>query len=103
MRVYIAGPITKGDQFLNLRRALEVATDIRAKGHIPFIPHLTCIWHMIFPSDYEDWLMFDFAWIEVCDALFRMPGESPGADREVAYATKLEKKVFYSMDDLPHA
>ena len=38
----------------------------------------------------------DLAWIERCDALLRMPGESSGADREVEHARAHSVPVFHS-------
>ena len=36
----------------------------------------------------------DLQWLRVCDALFRLAGESKGADIEVALAMELGKLVF---------
>ena len=55
---------------------------------------------MVHPEDYETWMKLDFIWVESCDALLRLPGESPGADREVKHAITLGIPVFYSMDEL---
>lgn len=94
--VYVAGPLTTGNQDRNVNRAVKVADNIRAWGGVPIIPHLSTIWAMI--SDrhwsYEDWMEVDFAYIKRCDALYRMPGDSPGADREVRYAESLGIPVF---------
>ena len=98
--VYVAGPITKGDQFLNVRRAFDAGQVLLDAGFAPFVPHATCFWHMIHEGDYEAWLAYDFAWIERCDALLRIPGESAGADREVAYALSLGLPVFFDPFDL---
>ena len=100
MKIYIAGPITKGDQFQNVRRASDVATLLLEMGHTPYVPHMTCLWHMIHPQSYERWLSFDFEWISVCDAVLRMDGDSDGADREVAFAKECNIPVFYRISDL---
>lgn len=97
-RIYVAGPISKGDQFTNVRNAVIAASKLRAVGYAPFVPHLTCIWHMMSPDDYEAWMEYDFAWIVVCDALVRLDGESPGSDREVVYARSIGKPVFFGVD-----
>lgn len=46
---------------------------------------------------YEDWLHIDFAMIDACDAIVLLPNwvDSMGAKREIAYAYKHGKKVFY--------
>lgn len=98
--VYVAGPITKGDQFVNCRNGVLAGERLRAEGLCPFVPQLSGLWQMISPVDYEGWMALDFGWIERCDALLRIPGESSGADREVEHATKLGIPVFYSEADL---
>lgn len=35
-----------------------------------------------------------------CDALYRMEGDSPGADREVEFANMHNIPVFFDIDDL---
>ncbi len=93
-RVYIAGPYTKGDVVLNVRNAVLAADRVHALGFTPFVPHLTHLWHLISPHDYEFWLALDLEWLAVCDYLVRLPGESAGADREVEYALAHEISVF---------
>lgn len=88
-KVYIAGPYTKGDVALNVHAALEAAEKVVAVGGIPFVPHLTHFWHLIFPHPYRMWLAYDAEWLLACDVVLRLPGESAGADEEVALAQKL--------------
>lgn len=103
--VYVAGPIT-GAEIRNTQDAVRVATRLRDGEHgdggvvVPHVPHLTVLWDMIDPASYERWLAHDFDVIEHCHALFRMPGESKGADREVEYATKLGIPVFRDVQRL---
>lgn len=98
--IYVAGPISVGDQFHNVARAFDTAQQLLEQGWAPFVPHTTCFWHMIHRDNhYEDWLAFDFEWIKRCDALFRMPGESTGADREVLWARELGKPIIYEHID----
>ena len=46
---------------------------------------------------YEDWLHIDFAMLDACDAVCLLPNwkDSMGAKREIAYAYKHGKDVFY--------
>jgi hypothetical protein len=46
--------------------------------------------------DYEAWMAYDFEWLSTCAAVLRLPGDSPGADREVDAALNAGKPVFYS-------
>jgi hypothetical protein len=99
-RIYIAGPYTKGDVALNVRRAFEAANSLANLGFAPFVPHATHFWHMLFPRPYDFWLAVDREFLQVCDALLRLPGESAGADSEEAFARELKIPIFYLEDDL---
>jgi len=102
MKIYIAGPYTKGDLMTNIRRAIQVGENLANIGHIPFIPHLTAFWHMVTPHDDVDfWYAYDNEWLRVCDAVFRFSGESVGADKEVELARELGLPIYYSIWDVP--
>jgi hypothetical protein len=94
--VYIAGPLTTGNQDRNVHRAVQAADMVYAMGGIPLIPHLSTVWAMISGKDrsYEEWLDIDFEYIRRCDALYRTPGASAGADREVEFANEIGIPVF---------
>lgn len=96
-KVYIAGPYTQGDVAQNVRKAFEIANQLADMGYAPFVPHSTHFWHMIFPRPYDFWLKLDAEFIPNCQALFRIPGPSNGADGEVRIAKSLNIPVF---DDL---
>ena len=100
MRVYVAGPYTKGDVAQNVRNAIDVGDELFSMGHIPFVPHLTHFWHMIHPRPWEDWLKIDKEWIPLCDAVLRLEGESAGADMEVELADELGIPVYYSIEEM---
>lgn len=99
MRVYIAGPYTLGDVVANVRQALDAADEVLKVGHTPFVPHLNHFWHLVHPGPYEQWIAWDAAWLPLCEALVRLPGESRGADGEVALAAKLGIPVFPRVAD----
>lgn len=99
-RIYVAGHYTHGDVAVNVRNAMEAGTRIIEAGHSPFIPHLYHFVHMQKPQAYSVWITLDLAWVEVCHALLRLPGDSPGADGEVAYAKQLGIPVFTDMSEL---
>lgn len=104
MRIYIAGPYTNGDVAVNVKKAIEAGDFVcRYLGHAVFIPHLTHFWHMLIPGDYEFWLRVDVEWLEVCDAVLRLPGESKGADREVKLARGMGKSIYTSISQIPMA
>lgn len=98
--VYVAGPITSPEPMANAHRALALGgTLLRTGLVVPFVPHVTCLWQMVDPHSYETWMAYDFEVIHRCDALLRMDGESPGADREVALALDLRLPVFDEADE----
>jgi len=103
IRVYIAGPYTKGDMLENVRKAILMGTELFKMGFAPYVPHLTHFWGFLTPMAYEDWLRLDNYWLEVSDVVLRLPGESNGADKEVELANELMIPVFYSVDDLKSA
>lgn len=103
MRVYVAGPISLGDLGENLRRGLEAANKLVAAGHHPFLPHLSIYWNLAAPpgpETHDFWLWYDFEWLRQCDAIVRLPGESVGADREVAEAERCGIMVYRSVEEL---
>ena len=100
MYVYIAGPYTGGDVGANMAAAMTAWHDLADQGHIPFCPHLSHFLHIHRQRPYEDWMEQGLAWLDCCDALLRLPGESSGADREEAYATKVGMPVYHSVAEL---
>lgn len=93
--VYVAGPYSS-DPPHNTRRAIAVGTRLIQEGVVaPIIPHLTMLWDMLTPMPYDEWLAYDRDVLVRCDAVLRLPGESSGADTEVALADELGIPVFY--------
>ena len=98
--VYIIAPYTHGDPVLNVRTAIQAAESLVTLGFVPFIPLLTHLWHLVSPHEYEYWMNYDFGWLIKCDAVLRLPGFSPGGDREEALAKELGIPVFDNVYDL---
>lgn len=99
-RVYIAGPYSQGDPETNVKRAIDAADALLARGYAPFIPHLTHYWHQQHKHPYETWMQLDLEWVATCDCLLRLEGPSTGADREVVHATNHKIPVYLSLDTL---
>jgi hypothetical protein len=96
--VYVAGPITT-NPWGCVRQATDAFALLRVAGCVPFLPQLSVLHEAIDPQPYEEWLAYDLEVIDHCHALVRLPGESPGADREAAYARHLGIAVFELDDD----
>ena len=87
--IYIAGPYTAGDPAANVHRAVNIAHYLMDHGLAwPLVPHLSHLWHLIAPRPYADWIALDFALLERCDGLIRLPGVSTGADGETDWCTE---------------
>lgn len=98
--IYIASPYTNGDKEANVRAQIEAGHAIMDLGHAPIVPNLTHFMQLWRDRPYEDWMARDFAIIKRCDCVLRLPGYSPGADREVMLAKELGLRVCYSLDEL---
>lgn len=99
VRVYISGPITKGDRNHNYYQAVQAERDLMRAGFAPLNPMKTMVlpfaWDGEFP--HAKWLQRDCAWVQVSDAVLRLPGESDGADQECACAEIHGVPVFHSI------
>jgi len=103
MRIYVAGPYALGDVAQNVRQAIVAADVLLKAGHTPFLPHLFHFWHLVCPGPPDQWLKLDLTWLHLCEALVRLPGESAGADQEVALAQTLGMPVFFGVQNAPGA
>lgn len=116
-RVYIAGPISKGDLADNVNSATLAFIRLAREGFAPFCPHWsvfsggcayvgegevvargTSIGNVM--MSHADWIGVDLPWVAVANAVVRLPGESVGADAEVAHAIALGIPVFDGLDSL---
>lgn len=100
--VYVSHPIGALDEGRKSRllTAFDTGARLLQEGLDPFVPGL---WAMARSESehiltYEKWMAYDLRWVEKCDAVLRIPGHSPGADREVAHAEKLGIPVFFDED-----
>ena len=91
MIVYIAGPLETGPSSVNdnVRRACQVAEWVRGEGHVPYVPHTSVLWDAMWPHPRDYWMGLCLEWVAVSDCVLRLPGESHGADAEVAEAKRL--------------
>lgn len=94
IRVYIASPYTIGDVAVNVRAQLDAADLVIEMGAAPLAPLMSHFQHMAHPRPYETWMALDVEWLPLCHAVWRLPGQSAGADREVVMAKERGLPVF---------
>lgn len=89
--IYVAGPLYgSGTPDQNVKNVLRIAEEINrydaGDAFVPFVPHLYFFWHFwhAYPTDY--WLRMDKAWLEKCDAMICLEGESLGTALEKRWA-----------------
>jgi hypothetical protein len=118
LKVYIAGPISRGDMLQNIRQFDDAFLHLLRLGFAPFNPGTSVYLGSSRPSSepggpvvaeanskasgvtHEQWMAVDLAWLECADALVRLPGESVGADLEVEHAKKCGIPVFDGIAEL---
>lgn len=100
-RIFISGPIAAGDRVENLAAALQAFRVLADHGFAPFCPHLSMFIAFSMPGiRYEDWMQIDLPWVEVADAVLRLPGESKGADQECQLALQRGLTVYHNLGRL---
>lgn len=104
IRVYVAGPIGANDDARagKITAALDAGVELLRLGFAPFVPHLWAAASINADgiAAYEHWMQYDFIWLRQCEILLRIPGASPGADREVEHAEAIGIPVFHSIEHL---
>lgn len=112
--ILIAGPYRSGTgddpekMAANLARLETAAWPVFAAGHIPMIgewvalPVLRSAGATVFDPVSEQ-VMYPTAerLLAHCDAVLRLPGESRGADQDVAIARQRGLPVYYRLEDIP--
>lgn len=107
LKIYIASPYTASTQeqiIANVNTAIDASFKLFAKGHFPYVPHLT---HFIdqrakeigIELKWEDYIRWDMVWVRACDALLYL-GSSKGADLELQAAKEWGKQIFYNVDEI---
>lgn len=104
-RVYVTGPITNGGVEENVRKACNAASQLIVAGYAPMVPQLTAYMQGPVASatagfPHNIWTEVDLPFVQVCDVMLRLPGESKGADIEEAHAKWHGIPVFKCMLEL---
>lgn len=115
MMILIAGPYRSGtndDPELiqkNMDKLEAFALPIFEKGHLPVIgewmalPLLRLAGSDRIGDEHWDRIQYPVAHqlIGKCDAVFRIPGESKGADQDVAIAQSKGLPVYFHLEEIP--
>jgi hypothetical protein len=100
VKVYIASQYSIGDKIENVTRQIECFHKLVELGYNPYVPLLSHYLEVYKHQEYETWMKLDFEWLDCCDCVLRLPGESKGADMEVERATENKIPVFSSIQEL---
>lgn len=103
LKVYVAGPYTKGNVEQNVLNAIDASSELISIGLAPFCPHLSHYVDIIHPHSWQQWMDIDIEFLSNCDIVLRLPGESKGADLEVDTANKIGIPIFYSIGEIKDA
>jgi hypothetical protein len=113
--ILIAGPYRSGTGddperiAANLRAMNQAALLVYRVGHIPVVgewfalPLVETAGSTRLGDAIFNQIFHPIAWAVAhrCDACFRLPGESQGADEMVRLAESLDQPVFYRIEDIP--
>lgn len=95
--VYIASPYSSNPE-QGVQRSVDVWHYLEQLGFHPIAPLLM---HFMQPQpDAIRCMVWDLHEVRRADAVLRLPGHSPGADREVEEARAIGVPVFYSIETL---
>lgn len=98
--VYLAAPYTTHPVHCT-HQVVQRASVMQQTGIVTcVVPHLNLLWDIVLPQSSDYWLTHDLALLARSDALFRLPGASIGADREVEFATDSGIPVFHEESKL---
>lgn len=100
----IGSMATSGEPGRNLYRAAMQAKRVWDMGGIPWFPHTNWIVSAIVPEiPISDWKEIDKGILLRCDFVYRLPGESVGADEEERFCESFGIPVFHEQEGLKQA
>lgn len=93
LRVYVAGPISS-NVFEGVSRGVAAGRQMFLDGLAPFVPHMDAFFFLP-DGNWNAYLEYDLEYILTTEAVYRLAGESRGADLEVEHAFAADIPVFY--------
>lgn len=104
-KVYLSGPITRGDREHNFRQAAKAQYALMAAGCAVHNPMLTMRLDYAWDVPHDVWVQNDLPFIadgrgHHSDAVLRLPGQSEGADVECAHAALHGVPVRHTVQEI---
>ena len=93
LRVYVAGPISS-NVFEGVARGSAAGRQLFLDGLAPFVPHFDAYWWLP-EGNWNAYLEYDLEYVATADAVYRLEGESKGADLECRIAQEHGIPIFY--------
>jgi len=113
MRIYIAGALSSKekndrnpskvvtDYIANLSHMCKVASVVKKKGHMPYVPGMDFMLGLVNGNWEEDeYRGIGMSFLEVCDAIL-ISSMSWGVQKELDRANELSLKVYDHIEDIP--
>jgi hypothetical protein len=108
LRVYVSAAISDGgragptERLHNVRKAMRAFLELVEMGLSPLLPQLTEFIEIEcgIRLPHATWMDLDMPWVEASDIVLRLPGDSAGADLEVAHARRHGIPVVFSFEEL---
>jgi hypothetical protein len=113
-RIYIAGALSNTEELCirscskvvtdyiqNITKMCLAASEVRRKGHYPYVPALDFLLGVVNGDwEEEDYRGIGIAFLEVCDAILII-SYSSGARGELNRAKELGLIIYYSCEEVP--
>ncbi len=106
--LYLSGPLSNGgtlpiwQQKEHVRFASEMALTLIRRKFAVYCPAWSVLGEELVHDhlSHAEWIENDLPWIAQADALYRLPGDSKGADLEIAHANACNVRVFRDVQHL---
>ena len=100
--LYVSGPISNGgslniwQQKEHVRFSTEISFELIRRGYSVYCPHWSLLAEELIHDKlpHNKWIENDLPWVAKSDAVYRLPGESVGAELECGMARTCEIPIF---------
>ena len=102
-RIYVASPFAADGPvgFVeNMRLVIHASNLLLDREYLPIVPHFSGLLDFFSPRPRQFWLKYGLDLLDVADGLWRLPGDSVGADGEVRAARLRKIPVFFNLREI---